>query len=450
MLLQQPRKELTVCLAPYSTSKFFRREAIADCYYVRHYRQIVQPLAANHAGLQQLKMLNFLVGQWWLTTEFSWCQQPQQKQLKSATFIDCTFTVTLASVADHLRGVTRLELINCDLLDADIRTIGETIGSGVLEHLNVSFNGQLTGAHIEALGTPLRSLNLGHCHRLDDFRLCYGLQALLYKGVHLEVLNLKPLNPNGALHLVTSFVVGSLDHLQELKLNPNFHLFAAEQRNVVAAGQPPSSASSSSSSSSVPGLAATMRKLTLLGRCEPPPAPVNGNDRRRQAGPALSADHYLRWFFTGKASASSSSPSFSATPAFAQLQYLSLTDWPEKWTSDEGLAAVFSACPNLLHLKLVGLPFATDRSLDLLPRLMTRLRTVKFVDVSLSDRLVVTLLERCSALRTLVIDFPDGGQAQPYHLSEAVIHEAVALCSRCPARRLTVRISMTGGGHLRR
>lgn len=387
---------------------------ISDCYYVRNYRQLSLPLAANHAGLQHLKVLNFLVGQWMLAMEFA--------KLTAATFIDCTFTVTVASLGEHLRTVTRLEVINCDLLDGDLRTIGQTIGDHLV-HLNVSFNGQLTGVHLDALGPTLKSLNLGHCLRLCDFKLCYGLQALLYKGVCLESLNLKPLSPSGALHLTTAFVVSSLTHLQELKLNPNYLLLRQqqqqeEQRLEVA-------------SSPTPVMATTMRKLTLLGRCELPERAANQNNNSRQnqqqqqQQTPLPGDRYLKSFFASR---------------FEHLTYLSLTEWSPKWTSDEGLAAVFYACPNLVRLKLHSLPFATARSLDAIPE-MTSLRTVKFVDVSLTDRFVVRLLGSCHQLRTLSIDFLDGGQAKPYNLSEAVIHEAVALCNKSPNRRLNVRIS---------
>lgn len=381
---------------------------ISDCYYVRNYRQLCLPLSTNHAGLQHLKVLNFLIGQWMLATEFT--------KLRAGTFIDCTFTVTFASLCEHLRTVTRLEVINCDLLDGDLRTIGQTIGDHLV-HLNVSFNGQLTGGHLDALGPSLRSLNLGHCLRLDDFKLCYGLQALLYKGVRFEALNLKPLSPSGALHLTTAFVVSSLTHLQELKLNPNYLLL--RQQGAMEDAQ-----------RSLPVISATMRKLTLLGRCELPDRTaeaannLNNNSRQQQQTP-LPGDRYLKSFF--------------ATP-FEHLTYLSLTDWSPKWTSDEGLAAVLYTCPNLVHLKLHSLSFATARSLDAIPE-MTALRTVKFVDVNLTDRFVVRLLGGCRQLRTLVIDFLDGGQAKPYNLSEAVIHEAVSLCNKSPNRRLNVRIS---------
>lgn len=338
----------------------------------------------NHEGLHSLKVFNFLVGQWFLAFNF--------EKLTSVSFIDCTFTIGTNCLADHLKNLTRLEIINSEITDEHIRIIG--LNMKHLEHLNVSFNNQVTGAHLNCLSESIKSLNLSHCLRLNDYKLCYSLQELITKSAHLETLNLKPLCTVNNLPFTSFFVVTTLENLKVLKLNCIPDLTLIENSTPVVE---------------------TLEKLTLFGRHEA------NSDKY-----PLACDHFLRWLFSAN--------------KLESLRHLNLVEFSKKSTTDEGIIQCLYSCPGITHLKLNSLPFLTGKSLQYITQLK-ELKYLKFVNIDLSDKIVVAILKKCKHLRTLIIDFLDNGSAKPYNLSECVIHEAIRLCDAYPERCIQIRIS---------
>ena len=388
----KPRKQLIICLIHYSINNFFRKEHISDCYYVSNYRQLMPSMEHHQELLQSLKVFNFLIGNWFLEIPF--------QRLHSITFVDCTFTECFTGITLQLKDLTKLEIMKCEISDEHIKIIANNLSQ--LEHLNVSFNNNLSGANFGTLPITIRSLNISYCMHLNDFKLCYSFQELLTKGAKLEAIRLKPYpafaNTN-CLPNTSFFVLTTLKHLRILKLN------CMADINMIHG--------------SVPEIV-EVEHLTIFGRRS-----SNESAPMLLAGRPNDGDQFIRWLFS---------------VPFPNLRYLNLVSFSPHYTTDESILYCLRSCPNLVRLKLNNLPFLTSKSLDFIAEL-TELRYLKFCNIDLSDQIVIRILKQCHELQHLIIQFADHGTVKPYNLTEAIIHECIYLCDKFPDRQLKVVIS---------
>ncbi|KAH9412470.1 hypothetical protein DERP_006431 [Dermatophagoides pteronyssinus] len=178
--LLKNRKELIICLVSYSTNKYFKREDIHECYYVKNFIKLI-PLAPYHENLQILKVFNFMIGDWFQTNFLI-----HIKQLRSLTIAECTLSTT--SFFRSLKYLTKLELINMGIDDEIVRQI--TFYLPQLEYLNLSKNSLISGKYMDRLPVTMKVLILTFCS-LDIHNLYECIESLSKKGCQLEVLNLK-------------------------------------------------------------------------------------------------------------------------------------------------------------------------------------------------------------------------------------------------------------------
>ncbi|OTF69961.1 hypothetical protein BLA29_006227, partial [Euroglyphus maynei] len=303
--LLRNRKELIICLVSYSTNKYFKREDIHECYYVKNYVKLI-PLAPYHENLQILKVFNFMIDDW-----FQRDFLVHIKRLRSLTIAECTLSTL--TFFNSLQFLTRLELINLDINDEIVRQIAEHLKQ--LEHLNLSKNSMITGKYMDHLPVTMKALILTFCS-LNIQNLYKCIECLSKNGGHLEVLNLKynyicedypyP-NPNNSF-------AEHLQHLREIKFSTK-HIVNDETLE-------------------------NLEKLVIFemfGR---------GNE-------PLVSDTFFQSFFR---------------VPFRRLRKLHLTSLTSK-ISDEIFANCLSMCENIESLKLISLNTLTKQSLRLISHL---------------------------------------------------------------------------------